>query len=261
MYNDDKVVNKTISATILVYYYDKYAEEYGNTYPEVKNPNALVQGIEEVTRAIGDGIIPDNTLLYVIEDEEDKNNPMGAQYVIMITKGNKIPSENENKGFAIRLFYTKTREIESVSTFESDKIIWSPDDMSNTRHPNRTKYYLGFAYMLCEKSPGFDREPMPEVELTGAELIALGVEGELPPEIIEISLPEQSETEQKEAIEEETMRDIWEDEEDEFDFFTEDSNANAEVPDEDDTEIIIESPYDMEDEYDDLEIDYEELFE
>lgn len=252
-----QAISKTISASILVYYYDKYADEYGGDYPEVKNPAALVQGIDTVVKAIGDGTIADNTLLYVLEDDDDRVNPQGAQYLIMITNANALSDAAGAQGYSVRLFYTKTQELESISSFEENKVVWSPDNMNNTKHPNRTKYYLGMAYMLCDKSPGFDSEPMPELELTGADLIALGVEGELPPEVIEIALPgieeqQQAEEAAREAAEQAVMEGIWD---------SEDEEVAESVPEEDDTEVIIESPYAYDNEYDDLETDYEELFE
>ena len=232
-------IEKTITSTILVYYYDKYSGENGDDYPEVKNPAALLDGISGVVRAIGDGRIPDNTILYILEDEEDAKDPRRSQYVITITHGN---SPKSPEGYAIRLFYSKTQEVESISTFEERQVVWSPDNMRNTRHPNRTKYYLGFAYMLCDKSPGYDREPMPEKELTGAEFLEYITEGELPPELIEISLPEEKEPEQ----EQESL------------FETE--GAEQLVPETDDTEVLVPSQEEY-DEYDDLQTDYEELFE
>ena len=206
----------------------------------------------------------DNTLLYILEDEEDRENPYGAQYVLAITKGGAMPS-NTN-GYAVRLFYTKTSELESLSTFEENQVVWSADNMENTQHPNRTKYYLGFAYMLCDRSPGFDIEPLPELELTAEELIALGVEGELPPEMIEIALPNVAEKsasdEAREAAEQQLIDEVWgeEGEVSEDELFNEPSTS-VEVPEEDDTEVIVESPIEYEGEYDDLETDYEELFE
>ena len=231
-------VEKTISSTILVYYYDKYSAEHAQDYPEVKNPSALLDGITGVVKAIGEGRVPDNTILYVLEDEDDARDPRRAQYVITITKGNgpKTP-----EGYAIRLFYSKTQEGESISTFEENQVVWSPDNMKNTKHPNRTKYYLGFAYMLCDKSPGFDTEPMPEREITGAELLNIIKEGEIPPELIEISVPDQFETTETEQQE------------------TEQSLFEEEVPEHDDVEIMVPTQEEY-DEYDDLQTDYEELF-
>lgn len=284
-------IQKTISANILSFYYNKFADGYDSDYPEVKNPNALLDGIRSIARAIGDGEIATNTLLYIIEDEDDLINPQNARYVMTLMTGKK---EHVGENFAIRLFYTGTNELESVSTIEENRVVWSADTMENTMHRTRTQYYLGFIYMLCDKSPGFDQEPVPENMLTIEDLIALGIEGELPAELIEVTLDTNAEeatvtagmeqrSEDKvdtDAYEFESTREqdivspkfdemvealFGEEPVTEIDVSEETGTSEkasliADVPENDDTEVVLYTPEEYEDEYDDLATDYEELF-
>lgn len=259
-------VEKTISANILTFYYDKFAGTYSSGYPEVKNPSALLDGIASVTRAIGDGELPGHTLLYIIEDEQDLIDPLSARYIMTITKDISKSSLSDN--FAIRLFYTGTGEVESISTIEEDRVVWSPDTLENSHHKTRTKYYLGFVYMLCDKSPGFDEEVMAESELTLEDLIALGIEGELPNELIEISLPEEGEEEQLPWEAEEPVQAVITDaskhvvvsEFDDLEHLFDAESGQLDVPEQDDTEVVLFTPEEYEEEFDDLATDYEELF-
>lgn len=269
-----QAVKKTISASVLMIHYNRFADNYGSGYPEVLNPPALLDGISSAVKAIGDGEIPQTTMLYILEDEHDVKNPLSARYLLMINHhpGDAASSEN----YAIRLFYTGTNELESVSTVDESEVVWSPDTLENSQHKNRTKYYLGFVYLLCDKSPGFDEIPVAENELTVEDLIALGVEGELPAELIEISIDEDGEAniesvEQVQAVIKDTQDNIVSAEFDEMaeDLFGEgiqeptQSAQPAEpepVPEQDDTEVIIYTPEEYEESYDDLAMDYEELF-
>ena len=163
---------------------------------------------------------------------------------------------------------------------------------------------MGFTYMLCDKSPGFDEELVPEEEMTLEEFLKYGIEGEIPAELIDISI--ETETEENGQIdtqhiieaesqinaneslqEEQTIvenatefieldeNDVPELEDEIASLFDdnfmheaaaeqtngEEETTNEFIPEEDDTEVIIISPEQYEEEYDDLETDYEELFE
>lgn len=247
------MIERTISAEILAGYYSKHVDEYDGDYPDVLNPAALVDGIEELLRALGGGFIPENTILYIVENDDDKINPHRVRYVITVYRG---IGSNGGPAYALRVFYNRTNEMEALSVFEEDQVVWASDTIYNTKHRDRTKYYLGFAYMLCDKSPGFDREPMPERELTGSELIALGVQGELPPELIDVVAPEEVEVSQAEEPAEEESYDGG------IDLGGREEREEAvPIPETDDTEVVIATPEDYEEDYDDLETDYEELFE
>lgn len=294
---------KNISASLLLENFEKFSSTYGSDYPIVRNPEALVKGIDSVVQAMNAGQAPKNILLYILEDEQDRKNPYGARYILAISRSEEgltsLPS------FAIRLFYNNTQEMESISTVQPNEVVWSPDTLHSTQHKTRTKYYLGFTYMLCEKSPGFDEEMLPEEEMTLEEFLKYGIEGEIPSELIDISLETSEQTDQEavgetvtaqlaeegESAQQENFDDVQAEfvelddsqgnafNEDEFeqeiaslfdDNFQDDKETEgddaaseevAEIPEEDDTEVIIISPKEYEDEYDDLETDYEELFE
>lgn len=249
-------IERTVSAPVLIAYYDRYADTYGNDYPKVANPPALMEGIAKVAREMGDGELPDRLLLYVLEDEDDKLVPQHANYLIMLKTDDDFDRNVDTlpSGFQIRLIYTKTNELESLSTIEEKQVVWSSDNLQNTQHINRTRYYLGFAYMLCNKSEGFDAVPVPEKEMTAAELLGALAEGEIPADLINISLPEENEvsTEEEQG---ETVQ-LAHDERETGSLF----ESDFEEMEEDDTEVIVAAPESYEDEYDDLETDYEELF-
>lgn len=240
-------IERTVSASILSHYYDKFADKYAGRYPDVLNPPALINGITELLKKIGDGRIYDHTILYIVENDEDLLDPRHVRYVITVSN-----SGDDKTSYSVKLFYTQTGEMESISTFQDKKITWSPDTIDNTSHHTRTRYYLGFSYMLCDHSPGFDSMPKPEKELTGEELLALGVEGDLPPETISVGIGD-NESNKSEA--ESEYDDLpWDVEDDTAD---EQQHEDDKIPDEDDTEVVINH----EDEYDDdLETDFEELF-
>lgn len=256
-------VEKTISANILMFYYDKFAGTYTSDYPEVKNPAALLEGITSITQAIGGGVLPSHTLLYILEDEQDRIDPLSARYIMTITKDISKSSLSDN--FAIRLFYTGTGEMESISTIEEEQVVWSPDNLENSKHQTRTKYYLGFVYMLCDKSPGFDEEVVADTELTLEDLIALGIEGELPSELIEISLDTEQQADEEvaepvQAVITDTTDHVVVSEFDDLEHLFDEESAEIAVPEQDDTEVVLYTPEEYEEEFNDLATDYEELF-
>lgn len=224
-----------LSNDVLIGYYDKYKDAYHNGYPQVKNPSALTDGINDIVHKICRGQLPKVVAIYIMENDEDRKHPENARYVIIISKGGE--DSNEENNYAIKLIYQDTNEMESLSTFEESHVQWSPDTMDNTKHPLRTKYYLGFTYLICQNSPGFDIVPQAEKELTGEELIALGFEGELPPE--SVATPQIDNGEYENDVQRE----------------------NNEVPEEDDTNINMEDPDNYDEDINDLDSDYEELFE
>ena len=257
-------VEKTMTARTLVSYYNRYSDNYDGGYPEVLNPSALMSGITNVAKKMSDGELPDLLLLYVIEDEQDERNPREAQYVIALATDNGRSRLDElPNAFALRLFYSKTQEMESQSIIDESRVYWSLDDMTNTKHPQRTKYYLGFTYLLCSNSPGFDIIPVPEKVLTGIQLIEADVEGEIPPEIIEVPAMDELIASEGETVEETLEQPAAaEDYTPRVPARRRPQKTVEEQPRmvEDDTEVKFEEEDLFEDEYDDLETDYEELF-
>ena len=190
----DDTLELTVSDRKLLHEFKKGAEKYDRDYPVVRNNEALVDGITKICRKITRRhIIPQYIVIYIMEKGNVSQDPNDAQHMFIIY--NNLDSGDDNRTFAISLVYRPTSEIESESVISERDVRWSRDNLSNSMHPKRTEYYIGFVYMICESSPGFDEEPLPEYELTGEQLLALGVDGELPPELIDISLaPEQQET-------------------------------------------------------------------
>lgn len=259
------MIEKTISSKLLENMYDSHEAEYDGNYPVVKNPRALLSGISDIIQSVSDnGLAPnDKILLHVIENTNDEF-PEKSDYVITIEKyvesvdnayngKEKFAGSQFPPSYAVKLFYKPTMKMESISTFEEDKVIWSPDNMSNTQHPHRTKYYMGFAYLICEKSDGFDIEPLPENELTVEDLILLGVDGELlPPEAVEIELPDQDSQEHHhdhDSQEEESSSE------------SESKENNKAIPQEDDTEVLDDplENYENDDDIDDFDKLFDEL--
>ena len=143
---DIDLIERSISASVLMGYYEKYAPRYSGDYPRIRNREKLLDRLYDLLRKIGDGEIHDETIIYIAETKTALKDPRKARYAISISK------KKNRRIFAIRMFYTKTGEMESLSTIEKNQIIWSPDNMRNTKHPSRTQYYLGFIYMFAPSS-------------------------------------------------------------------------------------------------------------
>ena len=138
---------------------------------------------------------------YEIEKDgkTEDDDPRNARYVLSVVKG----ESNGSTAFAVKLFYNRTGELENLSTFENNKVVWATDTMSNSLHQSRTKHYLGFVYLLCDKSEGFDSVPAPEKELSIADLIGMGAFGNVPVELVEVetaSAQNEPETKQQTKI-------------------------------------------------------------
>ena len=255
----------TVSATTLNATYRAQEQAFDSGYPEVKNPSALLEGITRFIQQFAGGQIPDHSFIYVVEQPDTALSPENSKYFFMLSK-KKSQHTGRTTGYSLRMLYAPTHEVESISMIEEDKVVWSPDTMENTLHRIRTQYYMGFVYMLCLWSPGYDVEPTPEVEMTAAELLKYVKEGEIPSELIEISLDQpQEETGDVEPAM--AVAETPQEEQPESELFeTEDETEQAEapqydVPEVDDTEVVMVSPEEYEEEYNDLQTDYEELFE
>lgn len=181
-------VELAVSARKLLSEFNGHADEYGGDYPVVLNNKALLDGITKVCKRITkSNVVPKNVIIYITETNKPMRSVRDAEYVIVISDCSYYEDDG-SPSYSIVMLYQPTREIEGRSDIDMREVSWSSDNMMNTEHPKRTQYYIGFIYMLCDASPGFDEEPMPEYELTGTELLELGIDGELPPEMIDISL-------------------------------------------------------------------------
>lgn len=178
---DDDIVKRTISRSTLIKWYEKKKEQYGNGFPEVKNPQAVIDGIIALSKKMSGRVEPPETIYVYILDEEHPDKST-AEYMIRLSK---VSDEYGDYGYALCMFYQPTKEMESVSVFEPDKVTWSPETMrTSPKHEGRIKCYLGFSYMVCDNSKGFDEEPEEEYELTGEDLIELGIEADLPKDMM-----------------------------------------------------------------------------
>ena len=256
--NVDMVTTKT-TGSLLLNFYNKHAAEWQGKYPDVKNPQALIKGIESLCMKLCYGKLPDAVAIYVIDkDMNPEEDFTKAEYVILVKSAKLVG--NSNTGYSISLVYRPTGETESISSFEENNVVWSPDKPNNSHHPTRTKYYMGFTYMVCENSPGFELDPLPEVMLTGTDLIELGVEGEIPVELIKFGEGESAASpsevqeevvEEKEKSEEEIWASLFENDEEESQLSGSDQLHN---------EISNEQLNMAEDEYNDFAVDFDELF-
>lgn len=178
---DNDIVKRTISRSTLIKWYEKKKEQYNEGFPEVKNPQALIDGIIALSKKMSGRSEPPETIYVYILDEEHPDKST-AEYMIRLSK---VSDEYGDYGYALCMFYQPTQEMESVSVFEPDKVTWSPETMRTApTHAGRTKCYLGFSYMVCDNSKGFDEEPEEEYEITGEDLIELGIEADLPKDMM-----------------------------------------------------------------------------
>lgn len=178
---DNDIVKRTISRSTLIRWYEKKKEQYGDGFPAVKNPQALIDGIIALSKKMSGRTEPPETIyVYILDDEHpDKST---AEYMIRLSR---VSDEYGDYGYALCMFYQPTQEMESVSVFEPDRVTWSPETMrTSPKHTGRTKCYLGFSYMVCDNSKGFDEEPEEEYEITGEDLIELGIEADLPKDMM-----------------------------------------------------------------------------
>ena len=250
--NIDIVKTKT-SGNLLLKFYNKHVAEWQGKYPEVKNPQALIKGIESLCMKLCYGKLPDAVAIYVIDKDMNPEEDFSkAEYVILVKSAKVLGSTKT--GYSISLVYRPTGETESISSFEENNVVWSADRPANSMHKTRTKYYMGFTYMVCDNSPGYELDPIPEKMLTGIELMDI-VEGEIPVELIkmpeaEIEPPEKI-IEEKVQSEEEVWASLFEDND------TEEQLSGSEQMH---SEISNEELNMAEDEYNDLAVDFDELF-
>lgn len=140
------IIERSLSASILHGYYDKYASRYSGGYPRIRNRERVLNNLYNLLKKIGDGKIHDETVIYIAESKAAIKDPTKARYALLVTK------TKNRRIFAISLIYTKTREIEAISRIDKDEIVWSSDNMHNTKHFDRTQYYLGFIYMFTAEN-------------------------------------------------------------------------------------------------------------
>lgn len=151
----------------------------GDGYPEVRNRNGYIDTILKFMRIVakrnGQQDQPDQVWVTVREGDDDDGNPIPPRYTIVIEDEERMMGTPRT--LAVIMLYRPTREMESLSVIADDKITWSADTQRNTSHSKRTVYYLGFLSLMAAKTTDFDKEPMPEHEMSAEDLMsdAIGI--------------------------------------------------------------------------------------
>lgn len=233
----NNIVDMSMGADKLEAIFKRETEANGGVpgYPNVLNAEPIMEAIHTFFDRTGkkkNVPTPDQVRVHILEPENTKNLRDLAEYMIAV--GNENGVEGINEAYSIIMVYKPTMEAEAVSTINRDGVQWSADNMMTTKHPRRTRYYLGFISWIAENAPGYDKEPAPEEELNYKTLMEYGLQGDIPPELI--SIPKQDEQESQTEAETEFQADF------EHNAMTAEQNAALE-------EQIT----------DDLYIDYEEL--
>ena len=140
-----KVAYRIVHSASLMKSYMAGKRDYHRGYPVGIKPACLYDGVECLFRKFtGDEPDARQCVLYIVENERDEEHPDDAMYAITLTR--------HEKAYALGLVYSGTQEMESLSTFEPNRTVWSADTMANTRHVLRTKYYLGMIYLIARES-------------------------------------------------------------------------------------------------------------
>ena len=140
-----EVLFKTIQSTTLLRYFEKHEKYYGGDYPRQLTSMSLFDALGYLFRKLDqDSLGVSRLVFHIIEPNNIEKNPDVAQYVIVVTR--------TAPGYSITLLYRGTGEIESISTVEPNRTVWSPDMLNNSKHIVRTKYYLGFIYWIAERA-------------------------------------------------------------------------------------------------------------
>lgn len=151
----------------------------GDGYPEVRNRNGYVDTILKFMQIVAKRNEkqeqPDQVWITVREGNDDDGNPIPPRYTIVIEDEERMMGTQRT--LAVIMLYRPTREMESLSVIADDKITWSADTQKNTAHNKRTVYYLGFLSLMAVKTADFDKEPMPEHEMSAEDLMseAIGI--------------------------------------------------------------------------------------
>lgn len=186
--------------------YDQYAEQFGGTYPPVKNPDALMRGIRDLMGSwaeMSDGDPGHITMgIYEVKEVNVRGQRRKARktsdYVISV---NDLAEEYGEPGYEIREVRFSDDQVESLSVIEPQAVHWSPDTIENTDDETRTKYYIGFIYQICDHSTGYDQELSPELEIDAGDLMSYLVAGsELPADVQQKAHESQMAKAEQEAI-------------------------------------------------------------
>lgn len=177
--------------------FEQHEDKFSGQYPAVKNPGAIMTGIKSMLTLIKDsfGTDIDHVAIGIIE-----RKGISPRYVISV---DETSEEYGERGYLVQQENTQTNLIESLSLVTPDDVKWSPDTLQNTNDENRTKYYIGFIYMICDRSEGYDQDIAPEIEITPEELMRL-ISGDVP-EAIQQAARQQREAELEQQQQQQAM--------------------------------------------------------
>lgn len=172
----------------LVREYDSHADQFDGEYPPVKNPDALMRGIRSLMREwadMSDGNPNHITMgIYEVQDVNVNGQRRKARkqsdYVISV---DDLEDEYGDPGYAIKEVRFSDDRIESLSVIEPQAVHWSPDTLGNTDDEQRTKYYIGLIYRICDHATGYDQDLAPELEIAPDVLMEYLAGGDLPADL------------------------------------------------------------------------------
>jgi len=130
------------------------------------NPNHITMGIYEVQDVNVNG--------------QRRKARKQSDYVIAV---DDLEEEFGDPGYAIKEVRFSDDQIESLSVIEPQAVHWSPDTLGNTDDEQRTKYYIGLIYRICDHSAGYDQDLAPELEIAPDVLMEYLSTGELPADL------------------------------------------------------------------------------
>ena len=145
-----------------------------NGYPDVRNRNGFIDTCLKFMRIVAqrNGLkdLPDQAWVTIREGDDDDGSPIPPRYTIVLEDEERMMGAPRT--LAVIMLYRPTREMESLSVIADDRITWSPDTQNNTAHDKRTAYYLGLLSLMATKTTAFDKEPMPEHEMSAQDLMS-----------------------------------------------------------------------------------------
>lgn len=176
----------SFKARQLIRSFERNEQKFGGRYPEVRNPGAVMNGVRSVLDAVAKRYDVDRNHIKFGIIEAPQSKP---QYVISV---DETTAQYGQPGYLIQEIHVPTQQAESMSFVSPGEVQWLGATADDGKSLDRTKYYLGFIYMVCEKSQGFDQELIAAVEISPTELISR-LNGAIPQELQSASNLEQEE--------------------------------------------------------------------
>lgn len=166
--------------------FERNQHRFGGRYPEVRNPGAVMNGVRFVLDAVAKHyqVDRDHIKFGIIEDPQNR-----PQYIIAV---DETSTQYGAPGYMIQEIHVPTQKAESLSLICPEEVQWLGATADDGEGPDKTKYYLGFIYMVCEKSQGFDQELLAVNEISPTVLVSK-LRGAIPQELQSAANLEQEE--------------------------------------------------------------------